>query len=269
MNLAQFMGEASSQLSDAGIQTARLDVLVLLEDVLGVDRAQLLAHPDQTLNKNQTGRLEAMLARRTQHEPLAYIRGKASFFGRDFIVDKRVLVPRPESETIIELLKELQLPKDPEILDIGSGSGCLGLTAALEIPTAEVALSDISDDTLRVAKQNANALHATNVSLINADLAEPCVTQHFDVILANLPYVPEHFAINKAAAFEPKLALFAGTDGMELYEKFWRQLLSCEQKPSFVITESLPFQHHTNASLARKAGYVLERTEDLIQLFAL
>ncbi|HEY8999374.1 MAG TPA: peptide chain release factor N(5)-glutamine methyltransferase [Candidatus Saccharimonadales bacterium] len=269
MNVADFMSEGSAKLSKAAIETARLDVLVLLEDVLSIDRAQLLAHPERELNKTQTDLLNEKVMRRSKHIPLAYIRGKIAFFGREFFVDERVLVPRPESETIIELLKGLPLPKDPEILDVGTGSGCLGLTAALEIPTAEICLSDISNDALRVAKQNANTLHITNVSLINADLAEPCATQHFDVVLANLPYVPEHFPINDAARHEPGLALFAGADGLDAYKKFWRQLTESEQKPSYVLAESLPFQHHANAMLARAAGYTLQRAEDFIQLFAI
>jgi release factor glutamine methyltransferase len=269
MNVADCMSEGSARLSKAGIETARLDMLVLLEDTLGIDRAQLLAYPDHMLNKNQTERLEAMLTRRVTHEPIAYIRGKAAFFGRNFFVDERVLVPRPESETIIELLKYLPLPASAKILDVGAGSGCLGITAALELPKNSVTLSDISDDALQVAKQNANTLDVKNVTFLKANFAEACLKEHFDVVLANLPYVPEHFAINKAATFEPELALFAGADGLEAYKAFWQQLAESEQKPNYVLTESLPFQYHGIATLARKAGYALEQREDLIQVFAL
>lgn len=269
MAIGAWLVEAQAALAAAGVQTARLDCLVLLEDELCLERAQLLAHPERELNKEQTERLYEKITRRAEHVPLAYIRGKAAFFGREFFVDERVLVPRPESETIIELLKKLPLPAEANVLDVGTGSGCLGITAALELPKSKVTLSDISDDALQVAKQNANTLRAQHVLSLQADLAEACTKQHFDVVLANLPYVPKQFPINNAARYEPGLALFAGVDGLDVYKRFWQQLAESEQKPSYVLTESLPFQHHANAALARTAGYALEQAEDLIQLFTI
>jgi len=264
-------------LTTAGIATARLDCLVLLEDVLGMDRAQLLAHPEKKLTIAQEERLDKAIAERKTHRPLAYIRGKADFYGRTFQVNEHVLVPRPETEMMIDLLLQLSLEEHPKIADIGTGSGCLGITAALELAkqsststpeqkTSDVWLCDIDPSALGVAQANATALNAT-VYTAKADLGDPCNTKQFDVVLANLPYVPDHFPVNDAATFEPKLALFSGADGLDAYRTFWQQLSITKYKPSFILTESLPFQHHPVALLARKAGFALERSEGLIQLF--
>lgn len=266
MTTGEFLQANAAALQKAGIETARLDCLVLLEDALGIRRSSILAHPEMELTSEQQANLEARVAQRGKHQPLAYIRGKAAFYGHDFIVNSAVLVPRPESETIIDLLKQLPLANGITIADIGTGSGCLAITAALELPQSRVDAYDISDAALAIAQQNATALHA-HVDFRKSDLltsVEPA-----KVLLANLPYVPEHFPINKAAAHEPGLALFSGADGLNHYKLFWHQISILSQKPRFVITEALPEQHHALAELARHAGFVQDHKEGLVQLFAL
>lgn len=117
MTTQEWLQGASHKLKEAGIGMAELDVELLLADILGVSRAHLLAHPGKVLTKAQLSRLDNQIKRRVKHEPLAYIRGKAEFFGREFVVDRRVLVPRPESETMIEMLKHLV---DSQQLTVGS-----------------------------------------------------------------------------------------------------------------------------------------------------
>jgi release factor glutamine methyltransferase len=264
MSVKDFLAEATKQLADAGIETARLDVLVLLEDELGQNRASVLAHDDSQLTTAQTAQLHKKIMQRATHVPLAYIRGRVAFYGRDFIVSEHVLVPRPESEMIIELLKKLPL-SHPHIADIGTGSGCLAITAALELPSATVVAYDIDSPALAVAARNAKLLHAT-VQCRQSDLLQQ-VDEHYDVLLANLPYVPELFAINKAAMFEPKLALFSGADGLDLFKRFWQEVVTKAESPQYIITESLPGQHHAVAMLARNAGYILYAAKDLVQAF--
>lgn len=265
MTVGTFLQTNTDLLQQAGVETARLDCLILLEDVLNVGRGHLLAHPEIDLTSQQQAILQNNIAKRQQHTPLAYIRGKAAFYGRDFLVSESVLVPRPESEAIITLLKELPLINSTTIADIGTGSGCLAITAALEIPQAIVDAYDISPDALVVAQQNATALDAT-VHFHVSDLLQS-VKQH-DVLLANLPYVPDLFSVNEAARHEPQLALFSGADGLDHYKIFWHQIHAASQKPQFVITEALPSQHHAVAQLARHAGFVQERKDGLVQLFA-
>lgn len=268
MTVQEFLNQAVTTLQGADIVTARLDSLVLLEDTLDTDRAHLLAHPEMVLNDEQLAHLNAQVTRRATHTPLAYIRGHAAFYGRDFMVNEHVLVPRPETEAIITLLKGLPLSNTPHIADIGAGSGCIGITAALELPESTVDLYDIDEKALEVARKNATRLKARNIQTYQADLLADIQEPH-DIILANLPYVPESYPINQAATFEPRLALFSGADGLDHYRSFWLQISNGTQHPQFILTESLPSQHHVLALLARNAGYVLEQTDDFIQLFSL
>src|SRR3990167_8525558 len=155
MRLGDWLNSATALLETAEIGTARLDCMILLEDELGKDRSYLLAHPETPLQGASLKRLEMLCSRRIEHEPLAYIRGKTEFYGRDFYVDARVLEPRPESEAMIDLLKKFRLPVTTKIADVGAGSGALGITAVLEIPRATVDFYDIDPGCLDVAEQNA------------------------------------------------------------------------------------------------------------------
>lgn len=266
MTIGELLAAATATLTNAGIQTARLDVLILLSDVLQQDKATLLAHTDQELTSEQSAKLDSLIKKRVTHLPLAYIRGHVLFYGRDFIVSEHVLTPRPETEDMITFLKNTPLPDAPCIADIGTGSGCIGITAALEIPHANVDLYDIDAAALDVAQKNATALGAT-VAIHQSDLLKN-MQKSYDAIITNLPYVPDAYMINEAAKFEPALALFSGPDGLDHYRSFWKQIDDLESKPSIIITESLPSQHHTLAVLARISGYTLEQHTDFIQLFS-
>ncbi len=264
MTVSNWLHEAQQKLEGAGIETARLDCLVLLENCLNKNRTQLLAHPDLEINTEQQNYLWRQIERRTGHEPLAYIRGKVEFYGRDFLVDKHVLVPRPESETIIDLLKTARLPEHPHIVDVGTGSGALGITAKLELPNAAVTLLDIDRQALKVAEKNINKF-SVDIAHILSDLL-PADTL-CDVVIANLPYVPDAFSINRAAQAEPRLAIFGGPDGLEHYRRMFVQLQSFSKKPQFILTESLPQQHAKLIEIAGQAGFMLTNSEDFIQQF--
>ena len=264
VTVRNWLANATVSLKGAGIATARLDALVLLEDALSKDRVLILAHPETQIDNKTEVSLNKKIAQRAGHTPLAYIRGRTEFYGREFAVTPHTLVPRPETETMIEMLKTLPLPANPAIADIGTGSGCIGITAALELPNARVSLYDIDEEALKVAKKNLQLLGA-KVTCQKADLLERVT--NIDVLLANLPYVPERYAINQAAEHEPKHAIFAGKDGLNLYRRFWEQIASLPQKPLFVLTESLPPQHADLAGIAKSAGYEPYQTQDFIQVF--
>lgn len=275
MNLGTVLSEATANLESAGIGTARLDTLVLLEDELKKDRAWILSHLEHPFKESG---LQTKIMRRAAHEPLAYIRKKTEFFGREFIVDKRVLEPRPESEAMIELAQEIftkphhfttqRLPRLPHAADIGTGSGALAITAALEIPRVRVSATDIDKKCLAVADRNARK-HGVDLTLHHGDLLRPLsATSHqLSAILANLPYVPARYEINSSARHEPALAIFGGGDGLELYRRMFDQLIERSEKPLFVLTEALPFQHKNLQDIAGIAGYKLHTNRDLIQLF--
>lgn len=268
VTINQFLQTAFRQLEDAGIGTARLDCLVLMEDVLLTSRARLLAHPERELTPTQQATLQKLIKRRATHEPLAYLRHKTEFYGREFYIDHHVLEPRPESETLIDMLKRLHLPDKPVIADIGTGSGALAVTAKLELPGAIVIGVDIDQDCLRVAAHNARQLDA-EVQFIQGDLLEPLITmdKRLTALLCNLPYVPDGFQINPAAMREPRLAIFGGYDGLDLYRKLFTQVKAMPQKSQYILTEAMPPQHSDLARIASAAGYSPTATEDFIQLF--
>ena len=262
MNIESWMHDATKLLSQADISTARLDCLVLLEDCLSVGRAQLLAHTEQKLTDSQINLLNSQIEHRAQHEPLAYIRGHTEFYGREFTVDHHVLEPRPESETIIELLKGLELPAKPRIVDVGTGSGMLAITAKLELQRAEVTAIDVDPSCLVVAAQNTKK-HKVAVTLLESNL----LTKYLgpaDVLLCNLPYVPDGYQINQAARHEPRLAIFGGPDGLNLYRRLFSQLTA---QPAYILAESLPSQHTELSKIAKSYSYKLAKTDHFVQLF--
>lgn len=265
----KLLPEGTKTLRSVGIETAHLDMLLFLEDVTGHNRAHLLAHPELGLDEAQVATLNTYITQRTKHIPVAYIRGRTAFFGREFMVNPAVLVPRPETEIMIEMLLTSQdsLSEQPSILDIGTGSGCLGITAALEIPASVVWLSDIDEQALQVALQNAQR-YGVDIHTCHADLLSG-VDKVFEVMLCNLPYVPNEYPINQAASFEPARALFSGSDGLDHYRVLWQQISTKQAKPAHVLTESLSFQHKELEKLAHNAGYTLFDTQDLIQHFTI
>lgn len=266
MTVNDWLQQATQQLKDAKIETARLDALVLLQDLLNKNSAQLLAALDTPLTDEQVSELANAVKRRKKHEPLAYIRGKAEFYGREFIVNNDVLVPRPETETMIELFLKLPKAAQKTVVDAGTGSGAIAVTVACELHEVRVLATDISPKALKVARQNC-LKHQATVDLHQADLLTGLQLSAGATILANLPYVPEHHPINLAAAQEPAVALFAGPDGLDLYKELFEQLKAHRHR-GYLLTEALPVQHHHLAQIARSCGYVLEASQDFVQVFA-
>jgi len=244
--------------------TARMDAEVLLSDALGKSSAWLHAHYDEVINATVLKQLGLQVQRRARHEPLAYIRRKQEFYGRDFAVNKCVLVPRPESETMIELaLKHGDQAKT--IADVGSGSGALGITLALELNLPLVDFYDIDANTLEVAKINARSYQIDGGFNVSDLLSTSTI--RYDTVLANLPYVPNSHTINNAAMIEPAIAIFGGEDGLDLYRKLFEQLSTFTWKPQIVCTESLPFQHEELEKIAAEYKFKQINKSDFVQVF--
>lgn len=273
MNIDTWLANATTTLNAFGIGTARLDALVLLEDVTGKDRAQLLAYPELELSTDEISKLTNLLNLRSTHQPLAYVRGKTEFYGRNFVITPVVLEPRPESESMIELL--IKLSQQPSsgldwstgvrLADVGSGSGALGITAKLELPNITVDLLDIDENALKVSKINVD-LFTISINTITSDLLSN-TDQVYDILLCNLPYVPDGFQINPAAMREPRIAIFGGADGLDLYRKLFKQLDTRPSKPLYILTEALPPQHEALEQIAKTSGYELFGSDDFIQVF--
>lgn len=253
------------RLKNAGVDSPRRDCLVLIEDTLGKDRAWVLAHHEYHINETQLKLLEAKLERRIGREPLAYIREKAWFYGRFFDVSTDVLIPRPETEAFIEIIKQI---KPKQLFDIGTGSGCIAITTKLELPSTDVIATDIDTSALAIAKQNATK-HNVTLGFIQTNLLENFKDFDFSAaaIAANLPYVPESVQSSPEVESEPASALYSGEEGLNHYINFWQQISLLKIKPPFVLAESLEKQHKDVEKLAKASGYKLTETNILVQLF--
>jgi release factor glutamine methyltransferase len=270
MQIDRWLRSVEETLQGADVSTARLDALVLLEDYLGKDRALILAHPELELTIEQIATLNEQISKRALHTPLAYIRGKTEFFGREFIINDFVLEPRPESETIIELVKKLPDITKCTIIDVGTGSGALAITTKLELPSTTVMAIDIDPNCLELTRKNAEALQA-DIAISLGNLLDPIATSppQLYVLLCNLPYVPESFHINQAATHEPRLAIFGGRDGLELYRTLFSQIETLPIKPHYILAESMPPQHEELSETAESHSYTQLQDEDFIQVFEL
>jgi release factor glutamine methyltransferase len=206
-------------LAEAGIESARLEARLLLEYVAGCSHSELLMAPEKVLELPARQMFDAFLARRAAGEPLAYLTGEAEFRGRVFQVSPAVLIPRPETEVLIELaLEKLQGLAAPRVVDLGTGSGIVAISLALECPAAQVSAVDLSPDALAVARNNAGRLRAP-VAFFAGDWLAPLAGERFDLIVSNPPYVADgdpHLALN-GLPFEPQMALSdqeVGGDGL-------------------------------------------------------
>lgn len=268
----QWLEQAVELLESSQVPSARLDALILLEDAIGKDRSYLLAHPELEIDPAMAHKLEKQLVRRAAHEPLAYIRGRCEFYGREFQVSHATLQPRPETETMITLLSNLikggWFKVEGGIADLGTGSGCLAITAKLEWPELEVYATEIQPEALKIAKKNAHDLKA-DVNFFQGNLLEPLYTLNPSpfTLLCNLPYVPNKHTINQAAMQEPAIAIFGGEDGLDVYRVLFKQISEGTLSPMFVLTESLPFQHQELSEIAHASNYSCIGEEDFIQVF--
>lgn len=266
MNIIAWISEATKQLTGAGIASARLDAELLLAETLRKPRTYLHAHPDEVLDPRRRDIADARLSLRLDRVPLAYILGYKEFYGRKFTVSPAVLVPRPESETMISLLLELQ-PTDTApktLIDVGTGSGCLGITAALELPPRwHVILSDISQKALDLATRNAEQL-GTNVFLQKQSLLAGQI-EPVDVILANLPYVDAAWNdLSPELRHEPPEALYADEGGLRLIRQLIAQAPSHMRPGGLLLLEADEEQHQTIIGFGKNYRFRHVTTRDMI-----
>ncbi len=208
---------ASRQLEQQS-DSASLDAELLLAHVLGKDRVWLFTHPEKILAPGQERKFASLIARRLRGEPLAYLTGEREFFGYRFNVNRHTLVPRPETELIVERVLELTEEDQPfQLLDLGTGSGAIGLSIARERPNSVVVATDISAAALDVARENAHKLRVQNVEFRCGSWFLPVPGQRFDIVVSNPPYVEAIGgpADRASLRFEPPNALIAGADGLD------------------------------------------------------
>jgi release factor glutamine methyltransferase len=269
MTVSEWIRQTTATLKTAGITSARLDAEIILAHTLKKQRTYLHAHGEEILSRRTLDIADARAALRHDRTPIAYIIGHKEFYGRLFKVTPATLIPRPESEMIITLLKEL-LPSSHSLLqetpkrlvDVGTGSGCLGITAKLEYPGLDVTLLDSSNHALNVAEKNSRLLEA-DVSLVRSNLlAEYTFTP--DIILANLPYVDPTWERSPETEFEPKEALFAHDNGLHLIKSLLEEASLRTASGCLVFLEADPRQHREIVSYAKNHGFLLRESRDFI-----
>jgi release factor glutamine methyltransferase len=265
MTVEEWMTQATKKLQNAGILSARLDSLILLEDTTKLSQASLLAHPEKQLTNHESNLLKPKLEKRINHRPLAYIRGSLEFYGHNFIVNPDVLIPRPESEAFLELLSELKPKNNQKLIDIGTGCGALAISTKLKFPNLEVSASDISSKALIVAKQNAKNLKAS-INFFNCDLLANNMNM-YGFILANLPYVPKLFCVSPEVYAEPKIAIFADNEGLEYIENLATQSFESLAPKGYLLLESLPEQQKKIKELYTKTGFKFVKRDGLVLVF--
>ena len=227
--------------------------LVLLAHVLGESKTWVLAHPDLSLSQRQILELTNLAARLAKGEPLAYLIGRQSFFGLDFMVNQDVLIPRPETEMMVEeALAWLETHPDArQGIDLGTGSGCVAVSLVSKCPDLRMCAVDISAKSLIVAMQNAINLHCEDrISFTQSDLFAE-VTRSFNLVCANLPYIPsQEVAAVNSLPYEPKLALDGGKTGLDLIKRSMRESLEHLIKPALLLYE---FQSDKTAEVEKLA----------------
>lgn len=262
---------ASRFLQEKGVRNPRLNAEVLLQEVLGLAKYQLLAEQHKPFPPEKWPQLQEWLERRGRQEPLQYILGRWEFYGRDFLVSPGVLIPRPETEILVEeVLRRRSLflatastqgasPAAPLVLDVGTGSGAIAVTLALEWPEARVLASDLSDAALAVARENARRLGA-DVTFIQGDLLRPVLEAgvRVAVLVSNPPYIPRAevpLLDAEVRLYEPLLALAGGEDGLDAYRRITHQLpqVMCETGPALVAFEVGIHQAEQVADMVERA----------------
>lgn len=268
MTINDVLKKAGHRLRLHDIDHPYADAELLLAHALSKPREFLITHPEKTVSQTNVLKFEKLLERRKAHEPIAYLLGYKEFYGRAFVVSDKVLIPRPETEilieSVLEAVKEKNIPtKDIAIFDVGTGSGCIALTLAAEWPDSHALAVDISDEALHVAERNAIHLGLeARTTFAHLDISDttsekPNLPPHaFLALTANLPYLPDFSWDTRARGIkdhEPVRAFVSGADGLNHYRALLRQLKSWKLTPDIMLFEADPHQFEPLAKLVRGA----------------
>ena len=262
MNIANWLEKAKTKVPNIDAE------LILLNILREKDRTYLVSHDTRDLTEVEEEKANYYLNERAKNKPLAYIINSKEFYGREFYVDENVLIPRPETEDIIDIVKKIAENIDyPIIYDVGTGSGCIATTLKLEIPKAKVVAMDNSDKALEVAKKNSTKLHS-DIILQKSDLLNDALDRNIDIVAANLPYVDKawDWLDFDSLEYEPLTALYASNDGLALIYELINQV-SARPDIKHLILESDPSQHQKIIDYCHKKGLELVETRNFILYF--
>jgi release factor glutamine methyltransferase len=247
MQLKSAIDAAYELLVANDVPSPRLNAELLLMFVLGRERAYLYAHPERELSAEEQYRYDQVIQERAQGCPTQYITGHQEFWGLDLLVSPAVLIPRPETEHVVETVLELvkELPLDPvgklRIVDIGTGSGCIALAVASELPQAEVHASDVSPEALEIARVNAARFALDlRIRFLKSDLLAAYPRDTFDFVVSNPPYVGELEADKvqkQVREYEPRIAVFSGQEGLDVYRRLIPQAQAALKPGGWLVME--------------------------------
>ena len=261
MTLRHLLDAIVARLDAAGVEGPRRSAEWIVEHATGAQRVALYARPDTEVTPEQQQHAERLAARRATGEPVQYVLGEAEFFGRPFRVSPAVLVPRPETEEVVErALACLASVEAPWVLDVGTGSGAIAVTVAAQRPDAEVFAVDVSPEALAVARHNAEALGVA-VAFIEADALSPALVAEvppaFDLVVSNPPYVPdaERAGLQAEVRWEPELALFVpDADPLRFYRALAGHALALLKPEGWLVVETHADHGQAVAALFAEAG---------------
>ena len=250
MTIKTALALATKKLATKKISSASLDAELLLSFILQKPKIFLYAHNEQELNARQENNFKRAINRRLKHEPIASITGQKEFFGLTFQVNKKVLIPRPETELLVEeVISYTNNKSTKRLVDIGTGSGCIAIAIKKYRPELEVTAADKSLVAINTARINARS-NKTKIKIIQSDLIKKIPNKKIDIITANLPYLPTARKTHKDLSYEPKMALFSGQDGLDLYTKLFKQISQLRQTPQLILCEIDPSQNTKIKKLA-------------------
>lgn len=243
-------------LEKRGIEDARRNMQMLVAHQLGCTRTQLYMQFDRPLEEAELAPLRELLKQRGEGVPLQHLLGTVWFHKHEFKTDGRALIPRPETEELTEWILSWPLPDAQRVLDMGCGSGVIGLSLAAAKPGWSVTLADVSPDALSLARENAASLGVENAELIESHLFS-AVSGEFDGIVANLPYVPdgERATMAREVLHDPALALFSGADGLDLIRRFIPEAFQRLKPGGWIVLEIGHDQASQVAGILQTSGY--------------
>jgi release factor glutamine methyltransferase len=240
MELRELYLKGRKSFEENGFECPGIEARAILARSLGTDPLEFYAHPERPVDPERREAFEELLRRRLAGEPLAYVTGKREFCSRSFVVTRDVLIPRPETETLAELAIETAgRMKNPRILDLGTGSGCLAVTLSLEVRGCEVFASDVSAAALGVARRNART-HGARIRFVRSDILGSFAKSSFDIIISNPPYISEAEYAElspQIRRYEPRTALLGGEDGLGYIRKIAAAATESLREGGFLLLE--------------------------------
>ena len=242
------------------LENPRLEIEIFLQHILDCNKIDLYINFENEISASDLNRLKGYIKRRLKNEPSQYIVGKSNFYGRDFYVDNNVLIPRPETEILINACIEfLSMKCNPEIIDIGTGSGCIGITLAKEIPSSNVIAIDCSEEALAVAEKNAKNIGITNIDFVKCDFLKQSIDFRADLLVSNPPYISKEDISTLMAdvkEYEPREALTDNLDGLEFYRVFSKKFDLMTKIDGALIVEVGKNKHPLEAKkIFEKSGH--------------